>query len=275
MMTQSNGHALNSSDRKNSDDYYAKMPDQELAEFLRRVEERVYSYAGDVVDGWLGMAEQFSQARGKMLLRGPKSEWGPWVSARFAGFIGIANANRLADLGERSREELMELRSTFTRNSGVFAIATYLSAPEDIQEKVKSGEVKATGNDILKAVKEAEEAKRRAEDARAIATRKGVKPGKILDHMSATELAMNFLRITQTDEQLRTREIADRDAANETHYRVGQEVRLAVERIGGTMPEELPTPAQSIQQIEQAEQKRVKGELQPSLFPDDTGEDEE
>ncbi|HEY7339993.1 MAG TPA: BRO family protein [Ktedonobacterales bacterium] len=107
------------------------------------------------------------------------------------------------------------------------------------------------------------------EDSRSIAERKGLAKGEhILDHMNSNELAMNWLRITQTDEQLRTRPIADKDAANEPHFRVGKEIRAAVERIGGTMPEDLPTPAESIQQLEQAEQARVKAQLQPSLFPD-------
>jgi len=42
--------------------------------------------------------------------------------------------------------------------------------------------------------------------------------------------------------------------AQSTHYRVGKEVRHAISRIGGTMPEELPKPEKSIPELE-AEQR--------------------
>ncbi len=36
------------------------------------------------------------------------------------------------------------------------------------------------------------------------------------------------------------------DAANEIHFIVGKEVRGTIERVGGTMPEDLPVPRKSI-----------------------------
>ena len=42
-----------------------------------------------------------------------------------------------------------------------------------------------------------------------------------------------------------------------THFNVGKEVRDTIERLGGTMPEDLPTPEKSIKQIER-EQKQIK-----------------
>jgi DNA-damage-inducible protein D len=54
--------------------------------------------------------------------------------------------------------------------------------------------------------------------------------------------------------------------ANDTHFTVGREVRAAIERIGGTMPEDLPTPAQSIKELEQQEQERARARLQPPLL---------
>jgi DNA-damage-inducible protein D len=42
------------------------------------------------------------------------------------------------------------------------------------------------------------------------------------------------------------------------HYNVGKEVRTAIEKIGGTMPEDLPTPEKSIQQIEKEQMARLK-----------------
>ena len=97
--------------------------------------------------------------------------------------------------------------------------------------------------------------------------------------MASTELAANLFKITQTDDKLRRLEeegIVGKTVANQTHYGVGQEVRSAIERIGGTMPEQLPTPAESIQELQRREQKRLDAERQPSLFaepdPDPDGE---
>ncbi len=92
----------------------------------------------------------------------------------------------------------------------------------------------------------------------------------ILDHMGSTELAANWFRITQTEDLLRNKGIASKPEANRTHHAVGKEVRAAIERIGGTMPEDLPTPGQSIQQLEQAEQQRMQARLQPPLFTEES-----
>ena len=76
------------------------------------------------------------------------------------------------------------------------------------------------------------------------------KSQKILDHMGSTELATNLFRTTQTDEKLRRKNIKGKENANQAHYDVGVEVRDTIKRLGGTMPEELPTPDKSIQQLE-------------------------
>ncbi len=89
--------------------------------------------------------------------------------------------------------------------------------------------------------------------------RKGLEAGqKILDFMGSTELIANLFRISQTEEKLRKDEIANAGDALKTHYAVGKEVRSTIERIGGTMPEDLPTPAKSIQQIEKELMKKLK-----------------
>ena len=94
--------------------------------------------------------------------------------------------------------------------------------------------------------------------AKDIQARKGLKPGqKILDHMGSTELAANLFRATQTDDKLRREKITGKAEANTTHFIVGQTVRKTIQELGGTMPEDLPTPEKSIQQIEQ-EQKKMK-----------------
>lgn len=89
--------------------------------------------------------------------------------------------------------------------------------------------------------------------------RKGLKKSQdILDFMGSTELAANLFRATQTDEKIRRENIVGKAAANKTHYEVGKKVRQTIKELGGTMPENLPTPEKSIQQIEREEKKKLK-----------------
>ena len=81
---------------------------------------------------------------------------------------------------------------------------------------------------------------------------------KILDYMGSTELIANLFRISQTEEKLRKDNIQGAKKATQTHYAVGREVRKAIEKIGGTMPEDLPTPGKSIQQIEKEQMERLQ-----------------
>ena len=93
--------------------------------------------------------------------------------------------------------------------------------------------------------------------AKEIHARKGLKKSqKILDHMGSTELAANLFRATQTDEKLRREGIKGKQAAYDTHYEVGKKVRETIKELGGTMPENLPTPEKSIAQIEKEQEKR-------------------
>lgn len=97
--------------------------------------------------------------------------------------------------------------------------------------------------------------------AKEIHARKGLKKSqKILDHMGSTELAANLFRATQTDEKLRRENIQGKQAAYDTHYQVGKKVRQTIQELGGTMPEDLPTPEKSVKQIErEVERKKLKG----------------
>lgn len=95
--------------------------------------------------------------------------------------------------------------------------------------------------------------------AKEIHARKGLKKGQnILDHMGSTELAANLFRATQTDEKLRRENITGKAAANRTHYEVGSKVRQTIRELGGTMPEDLPTPDKSIRQIEREQNRKLK-----------------
>ena len=102
-----------------------------------------------------------------------------------------------------------------------------------------------------------------------IHARKNLQPrDKILDYMGSEELGANIFRATQTDAKLRREGIRGKEAANRTHNEVGREVRATLKRLGATMPEHLPTPEKSIQQIQDEEQKRLIAGQQPSLFDD-------
>ena len=90
-----------------------------------------------------------------------------------------------------------------------------------------------------------------------IHARKGLKKSqKILDHMGSTELAANLFRATQTDEKLRRDNVQGKTAANQVHYQVGAKVRQTIKELGGTMPENLPTPEKSIKQLEREQEKK-------------------
>lgn len=92
-----------------------------------------------------------------------------------------------------------------------------------------------------------------------IHARKGLKKSqKILDHMGSTELAANLFRATQTEEKLRRDRIRGKTQANQTHFEVGRKVRQTIDELGGTMPESLPKPEKSIQQLESAQKKLTK-----------------
>jgi len=111
------------------------------------------------------------------------------------------------------------------------------------------------------------------ERAKDIHARKGLKKGQhILDWMGHTELAANLFRATQAEDKIRREGITSKDAANRAHHDVGRKVRQTIAELGGTMPEDLPTPTENVAQVLTQEQKRLaaaeQAERQPSLFED-------
>ena len=97
-------------------------------------------------------------------------------------------------------------------------------------------------------------------DNKASHQHKGLKKSqKILDHMGSTELAANLFRATQTEEKLKRDQVANKKQANQTHFEVGAKVRATIEELGGTMPEDLPTPEKGIPQLTRA-QKKLEGD---------------
>ena len=89
------------------------------------------------------------------------------------------------------------------------------------------------------------------ETANDIARRKGLRYREdILDNMGSVELGANVFRITQTEALLEKQEKPNENMATDTHYKVGKAIRETIEKLGGTMPEDLPTPKKSIKELE-------------------------
>lgn len=97
------------------------------------------------------------------------------------------------------------------------------------------------------------------ETANDIAIRKGLRYREdILDNMGSVELGANVFRITQTEALLEKQEKPNENIATDTHYRVGKAIRDTIEKLGGTMPEDLPTPKKSIKELERERQNRLE-----------------
>jgi DNA-damage-inducible protein D len=97
-----------------------------------------------------------------------------------------------------------------------------------------------------------------------IKAKKGI-PEKenLMDRMNATELAANQFRMTQTRDKLARDGVKSQQQAIRTHEQVGKEVRDAIKRIGGELPEKI-APDEHIKEVE----KRVKGTV-PKLELDE------
>ena len=79
----------------------------------------------------------------------------------------------------------------------------------------------------------------------------------ILDNMGSDELIANLFRISQTEQKLKKENIKTETEANKAHYEVGSKIRKTIKELGGTMPEELPTPKKSLKELEK-ERKQLE-----------------
>lgn len=100
-----------------------------------------------------------------------------------------------------------------------------------------------------------------------IHTRKNLREGeRILDFMGSDESIANAFRASLARQRLDRDNVKDREQANQIHFQAGRKVRQTIEEFGGTMPEDLPTPEKSIQQLQREEQQRLIQSAQLSLF---------
>ena len=96
------------------------------------------------------------------------------------------------------------------------------------------------------------------ETADDIAKRKGLRyREEILDNMGSDELATNLFRISQTNQKLIRDNIQGEQESNDIHYEVGKKVRKAIADIGGTMPEDMPTPKKSLKELKRTRIQNV------------------
>ena len=75
--------------------------------------------------------------------------------------------------------------------------------------------------------------------------------------MGSEELADNIFRIAQADAKLKRDKVVNEYTANSVYYEVGKEIRNIIKRLGGAMPENLPTPNKSLKELEK-ERKTIK-----------------
>ena len=96
------------------------------------------------------------------------------------------------------------------------------------------------------------------ETANDIARRKKLRYREdILDNMNEDELVANLFRINQTKQKLLKDKVQGENNASDIHYEVGKKVRKAIKDIGGTMPENLPTPEKSLKELEKENKKLI------------------
>ena len=89
------------------------------------------------------------------------------------------------------------------------------------------------------------------ETANDIAKRKGLRYREdILDNMGSDELIANLFRISQTEQKLKRDNVKGEVNANDVHYEVGKKIRNTIKELGGTMPEDYPTPEKSLKVLE-------------------------
>lgn len=230
-------------------------------EVIDRAIESCRASGNDVEDHFAGV--------GKMVVigSGAEREVEDMMLTRYACYLIVMNGD--------SRKEVIALGQTYfavkTRQQEL--IDDYDQLSEDQKRLAIRNEIRVHNKSLAEAAKNAGIVEPRdyaifqnrgyqglygGLGAKEIHDRKGLKKSQqILDHMGSTELAANLFRATQTDEKLRREQITGKKEAGDVHYEVGKKVRQTIAELGGTMPEDLPTPQKSIKQIEKEEAKRL------------------
>ena len=91
------------------------------------------------------------------------------------------------------------------------------------------------------------------------------KRASLLDYLGSEEMIIHKTRIALTIEKLQLLEINNLVEAGAVHQAVGSEIRAAIKRIGGTMPEDLPLSARNVVELEKEclILKKINSDLKP------------
>ena len=71
----------------------------------------------------------------------------------------------------------------------------------------------------------------------------------ILDNMGSDELVANLFRISLANQKINNENIKGEKNVTHAHFDVGVAVRDTIKKVGGTMPEDLPTPKKSLKEL--------------------------
>ena len=197
---------------------------------------------------------------GKMikLAKGAKRKIVDYKLSRYACYLIVQNGD--------SRKEVISLGQTYfaiqTRKQELLEYSLKdLSEDEKrlkIRKQVKKGNyglnqtaVNSGVKDLARFTNAGYKGLYNGETADDIFKRKGLRYREdILDNMGSEELADNLFRIMQTDNKLKRDKVDNEYTASSVHYEVGKKVRQTIKELGGTMPEDLPSPDKSIQELE-------------------------
>lgn len=228
---------------------------------IKRAIESCESSGIKVSDHFVGAAKTIPMPKGA------HKEMEDYHLSRYACYLIVMNSD--------PRKEVIALGQTYfaTKTRQQEILENYQQMPDDEKRIMNRHEVKGHNKSLAAAAKDAGvktsldyanfqnagyKGLYNGETAADIKRRKGLKKNQqILDHMGSTELAANLFRITQTEEKLKNDHVDNKEDANRTHYIVGVKVRQTIKELGGTMPEDLPTPDKSMRQIEKEHKKRL------------------
>lgn len=143
------------------------------------------------------------------------------------------------------QEKRLELRERLSENDKLLAQAAYRAG---VLSRNFGQFVEAGYEGLYGGLNRAELKERRGLPNRA----------DVLDYMEAAELAANDFRVTQTTIKLTQQKVVGQSKAIETHREVGQKVRQSIADISGIMPEDLPTPKESIKQLRRGNNRKAK-----------------
>ena len=192
---------------------------------------------------------------GKMIsiAKGGRRELLDYKLSRYACYLIAQNGD--------SRKKVIALAQTYfaiqTRKQEILENMLEDEKRIEIRKRVKKGNlglnqtaVRCGVKDMARFTNAGYKGLYNGETADDIAKRKDLRYREdILDHMGSTELANNLFRIVQTDDKLKRDKVDNEYKACDTHFEIGKKVRKAIKDMGGTMPEDLPTPKSSINDL--------------------------